>query len=222
MVRAKHATLIEGNSLQFGTKATTKLLDFNQLWKRYQIAFARRCIQVLSISQNSDYRANYFGIGCRLCNLHSLAAGSRATVDQASRDAAIARGADEAGQTPERYLCLGRHRLISRLSTLADRMICFRCELAEALPSLPKRWSRKPAATHARPARTAICPEGYGFSNHVKSPVAMAFRQRANSMRGDRVKAKLDEKMRQQPAAQRQGTQALKRRSNKPLVIFKP
>ena len=45
---------------------------------------------------------------------------------------------------------------------------------------------------------------------------------RTITIRGDRVKAKLDEKMRKQPAAQRQVTQAVKRQSNKPLVIFKP
>jgi hypothetical protein len=45
---------------------------------------------------------------------------------------------------------------------------------------------------------------------------------RTITIRGDRVKAKLDEKMRQQPAAQRQGRQVVKRQSNKPLVIFKP
>jgi hypothetical protein len=45
---------------------------------------------------------------------------------------------------------------------------------------------------------------------------------RTITIRGDRVKAKLDEKMRQQLAAQRQGRQVVKRQSNKPLVIFKP
>jgi hypothetical protein len=45
---------------------------------------------------------------------------------------------------------------------------------------------------------------------------------RTITIRGDRVKAKLDAKMRQQPAAQRQGRQVVKRQSNKPLVIFKP
>ena len=45
---------------------------------------------------------------------------------------------------------------------------------------------------------------------------------RTITIRGDRLKAKLDEKIRQQPAAQRQGRQVVKRQSNKPLVIFKP
>jgi hypothetical protein len=45
---------------------------------------------------------------------------------------------------------------------------------------------------------------------------------RTITIRGDRIKAKLDEKMRQQPAAQRQGRQVVKRQSNKPLAIFKP
>jgi hypothetical protein len=76
-------------------------------------------------------------IGYRLCNLHSLAAGSRATVDQASREAAIASGADEAGQTPERHLILGKASIDIEILNVT-RMICFRCELAEALPSLPK------------------------------------------------------------------------------------
>jgi hypothetical protein len=45
---------------------------------------------------------------------------------------------------------------------------------------------------------------------------------RTITIRGDRLKAKLGAKMRQQPAAQRQSRQAVKRLSNEPLVIFKP
>jgi hypothetical protein len=45
---------------------------------------------------------------------------------------------------------------------------------------------------------------------------------RTITIRGDRLKAKLDEKIRQQPATQRQVTNAAKKRSNMPLVVFKP